>query len=247
MSMNIGGIGSGGSYFASMTHDTGQTRRQRPDPSEMVDNLFSKLDSSGKGYLEKSDLVSAYENVGATSSTASVDDVFSTLDADTDGKVTKEEMATGIQKLAEQLDSAFNAMRMRGMPPPPPPSGGGKDSGLTQDEISSIASTTEDSKLAELMNNLAANFDKADSDGDGKVSVQEAMAFQAKQATTSSTSSTASTSGTDSTTAVADSTSDTDQSSTVDILRRILDLMRAYAPNTDDKSASLVSTLSETA
>lgn len=245
MSMNIGGIGAGSTSYASMTQDVGHARRHRPNPTEMVDNLFSQLDSTGKGYLEKSDLVSAYESVGAATSSVSVDDVFSTLDADTDGKVTKEEMSTGIQKLAEQLDNAFNTMRMRGMPPPPPPPpSSGQDSGLTQDEISSIASTTEDSKLAELMNNLAANFDEADTDGDGKVSVQEAMAFQAKQATTSSTSST---SGTDSTTAVADSTTGTDQSSTVDILRRILDLMRAYAPNADDKSASLVSTLSETA
>lgn len=244
MSMNIGGIGAGSTSYASMTQDVGHARRHRPNPTEMVDNLFSQLDSTGKGYLEKSDLVSAYESVGAATSSVSVDDVFSTLDADTDGKVTKEEMATGIQKLAEQLDNAFNAMRMRGMPPPP---SSGQDSGLTQDEVSSIASTTEDSKLAELMNNLAANFDEADTDGDGKVSVQEAMAFQAKQATASSTSSTASTSGTDSATAVADSTAGTDQSSTVDILRRILDLMRAYASNADDKSASLVSTLSETA
>ncbi len=248
MSMNIGGIGAGSTSYATMTQDVGHARRHLPNPTEMVDNLFSQLDSTGKGYLEKSDLVSAYESVGAATSSVSVDDVFGTLDADTDGKVTKEEMATGIQKLAEQLDSAFNTMRMRGMPPPPPPPpSSGQDSGLTQDEISSIASTTEDSQLAELMNNLAANFDEADTDGDGKVSVQEAMAFQAKQAATSSTSSTASTPGTDSTTAVADSTTETDQSSTVDILRRILDLMRAYAPNADDKSASLVSTLSETA
>jgi Ca2+-binding EF-hand superfamily protein len=242
MSMNIGNIGASSAY-TPMMHGAGHARRARPDTGEMVNNLFNQLDGTNKGYLEKSDLVSAYEKAQDTSSTASVDDVFSALDSDSDGKITKEEMTTGIQKLAEQLDSAFNAMRMSGMPPPPPPpQGKEKDGGLTKDEISAIASNTQDSQLAELMNNLAASFDEADSNGDGVVSVQEAMAFQAKQ---SSGSGTAVSTAADTTTSGTTSATGTDN--TANVLRRILDLMRAYAPNTAEASTNPVSTLSATA
>ncbi len=148
----------------------------------MVEDIFSKLDTKGQGYLEKSDLESALSGLDSDSS-ASVDDVFSTLDGDGDGKVTKDEMSSTLQKLADELDSQFNASRMSaaqagGMRPPPPPADSEEDEGYTQDELSAIASSTDDSNLSELMNSLAANFDAADANGDGKVTQQEAMAYQ---------------------------------------------------------------------
>jgi len=53
-----------GSINSSMM--SGMMRMQRPDPSKMTDSLFSKLDTSGKGYLEKSDLQSAFSNISST-------------------------------------------------------------------------------------------------------------------------------------------------------------------------------------
>lgn len=89
-------IGSATSYAASLSAQ----RTHRPDPSKMVDKLFSQLDTKSQGYLEKSDLQSAFAQISAASgsgsssssgSSASVDDVFKQLDGDGDGKVTKED------------------------------------------------------------------------------------------------------------------------------------------------------------
>jgi len=172
---SISSVGSSAAQYA------GVSSHRRPDPSKMVEDIFSKLDTKGQGYLEKSDLESALSGLGSDSS-ASVDDVFSTLDGNGDGKVTKDEMSFTLQKLADELDSQFNASRMSaaqsGMRPPPPPAEGKEDEGYTQDELSSIASSTDDSNLSELMSNLAANFDAADANGDGKVTRDEAMAYQ---------------------------------------------------------------------
>lgn len=172
---SISSIGSSAAQYA------GVGSHRRPDPSKMVEDIFSKLDTKGQGYLEKSDLESALSSLGSDSS-ASVDDVFSTLDGNGDGKVTKDEMSSTLQKLADELDSQFYASRMSaaqgGGMRPPPPAEGEKDEGYTKDELNSIASSTEDSKLSELMSNLAANFDAADANGDGKVTHEEAMAYQ---------------------------------------------------------------------
>ena len=120
MSSAIGG--AGGCSSAMMG---GMNGMQRPDPSKMADKLFSKLDTKGQGFIEKSDLQSAFDQVASNSSsgnTLSVDDVFKALDGDGDGKVTKQEMFDSVKKLADQLDSQFQSMRMSGK-------GGGMGSG----------------------------------------------------------------------------------------------------------------------
>jgi Ca2+-binding EF-hand superfamily protein len=246
--MSISSIGSANSYITSYQGIGGQ-RANRPDPAQAVENLFSKLDTGNKGYLEKSDLVSAFEQIdsGKASAGTSVDDVFSTLDSDSDGKVTKEEMTSGLRKLSEELDSQYNVMRtsgmdgmsgMQGKPPPPPPQGG--DQGLTQEEMSGIAETTSDSILAELMSNIASNFEAADADGDGKVTYEEAMAYQAEQGGTSSSSSS-------STSTTAASTQSQSSDNDAAVMRRILDLMRAYATDESDSAGTLLNSLSATA
>jgi Ca2+-binding EF-hand superfamily protein len=237
MSMNIVGISDTGSYVALLNTSgmAGHHRRgHRAEASDMVGNLFEQLDVNSKGYLEKSDFASAFEKLDATSgsaSTESVDAVFSALDVNADGKVTQDEMTSSMQTLAQELDGQFNAMRMQGMPPPPPPPSGSQSGGLTQDEISQIANTTSDNKLAELLNNLATHFTAADSDGDGKVSVQEALAYQAKQ-------------GNDSSTTTETSAASQNEAA---ILRRIVDLLRTYAPGATDATSARQSTLHDTA
>lgn len=199
---------------------------QRPDPSQMASKLFSKLDTKNQGYIEKSDLQSAYDQLstsGNSSSTTSVDDVFSQLDTDGDGKVTKQEMTDSLQKIADQLDSQFNNMRTSsgGMPPPPPPQGS-DSAGFTKDELQSQLDEigSSDSKRASLISNIVSNFDKADTDGDGKVSMQEAMAFdQASQSSSSASSSTSSSSAT---------SSSGSANSEANIMMKIMQLMHAY-------------------
>lgn len=175
------------SLFSSRNTRTGSS-------SSAVETLFSQLDTTGKGYLEKSDLSTAFSQISSSStSSASVDDVFAKLDSDSDGKVTEDELSSGLDALASELDAQFNQMRMSGaMPPPPPPSD--SDTGFTQDELESQLSEigSSDSQRSDLLNKIVANFDTADTNSDGKVSFAEAQAYDQSKSSTSSTSSTSS-------------------------------------------------------
>lgn len=151
----------------------GMSGMQRPDPSKMVDNLFSKLDTKGQGYIEKSDLQGALDQ--ASSKTPSVDDIFKALDGDGDGKVTKQEMSDSVQKLADQLVGQLQNMRMGGM------------GGMSKSDVSGMAESATGS-AAQKLTDLAENFDAADTNQDGNISAQELMAYRASNETSSSTS-----------------------------------------------------------
>ncbi|NLC23196.1 EF-hand domain-containing protein [Oxalobacter vibrioformis] len=159
-------------------------------------SLFSKLDTQDKGYLEKSDLQSALESVTAVAGTASsenIDDIFSKIDSDADGKITENELGTALAQLAEELDNQFFQSRIeRGMtgdmPPPPPPEGMGEtdSAGFTLEELTSQLEEigSSDSKRSALISNIIENFEAADADGDGKVSMEEAQAYDKANSTT---------------------------------------------------------------
>lgn len=204
--------------------------------SSQMSQLFSRLDSKSQGYLEKSDLVSAFSAISGTEDSAA-EELFAALDADSDGKVTESEFASTLSKLQEELDSQFAQMRMQGMagqgpqgmggmPPPPPPN----DEGFTQEELE--AQLTEigdsDSERSSLIADIVSNFEAADSDGDGKVSFQEAMAYKDEQQSASGTE--------ESSTAQA-------SSSESQVLKQIMQLMHAYGRPDQDESTSLLSTL----
>lgn len=174
--MNSAICGAGGCSSAMMG---GMSGMQRLDPSKMADKLFSKLGTKGQGYIEKSDLQSVFDQIsakGASGNKPRVDDVFQTLDVDGDGKVTKQQMSDSIQKLANQLDSQFQDMRMRG-----------KSGGMSESDIRSMADSTTGG-ASQTLSALAKNFDAADTNQDGKISAKEAMAFPASNETKSSSS-----------------------------------------------------------
>lgn len=152
---------------------------KRPDPAKMAEDLFSKLDTAGKGYIEKSDLQTALGRMSqsdSSSSSTSADDMFSKMDSDGNGKVTQEEMSATIQKIASELDGQSPRMRMQGDMPPPPPPGGAQGAQKSSSSDSS---------------NSSQDIDLADANEDGTVSAKEAQAYAASQASsdTSSTSS----------------------------------------------------------
>lgn len=329
MSMSISSSTSAAS--AMMFSRTGGAR-QRPDASQMADDLFSKLDTQNKGYLESSDLASALGSNSSSTSSASAEEVFKSLDSDSDGKLTKTELSDGLKKVQDQLESSFQAMRTKGkgdMPPPPPPQGGNgdadsdtdssstsssqsasydpadtnkdgtvsatealayalsnssstssssdastsssstdttasntdianalasmmqnvlqpgqaeghhghhgggkKDEGLTADQMTEIASKTDDSDLASLMKTLASNFEAADANGDGKVTHDEAMAYQEQNQATGAT-----------TTASASSTSN---ASALDenVVKQIMQLVQTYSGQSSSKAQSSLGTVS---
>lgn len=199
-----GGVGGGSSAMIG-----GMNGMQRPDPSKMADKLFSKLDTKGQGYIEKSDLQSAFDQVSSKSSSGnnpSVDDVFKALDGDGDGKVTKQEMSDSVNKLAGQLDSQFQSMRMSG-----------KGGGMSKSDITSILDSA--GSASQKLIDLAQNFDAADTNQDGQISAQEAMAYRASSETTTSSSSDV-------------------QSSEARVMARIMDLAATYGVFSQDGKAS---------
>ena len=228
------------SYMPNMMQGPGggpRGMRQRPEASEVAQQIFSKLDTDKQGYLEADDFASAISQLsrsGQSSNTASSDEVFSSLDSDSDGKVTQDELTSGIKSLQEQLDSQFNAMRMQGgmqgmggggMPPPPPGGRGGQDQGLDQSQLGDMATAAAESgntQAASLFSQLADNFDEADADGDGKVSFSESVAYQRQQEQAGST-------GSDSSTGSVSGSQDMQGR----IAQRLMEMMRAY----DDFSA----------
>ena len=126
------------------------------------------------------------------------------------------------------------------MPPPPPP--GEDDAGFTEeeliDQLAEIGGT--DSSRASLISNVVNNFDAADTNEDGKVSFQEAIAYDKANPASSSSSTTDSTNSTDSTSsATSVASSDTTDAQ---VFRQLMDLLRTYG-SADDSTKNLVSTL----
>lgn len=233
---SVSGISS--SYASSYSDISATNRRQRPDPTKMAEDLFTKLDTSGKGYIQASDLESALSGLATTSSTQSASDIFSQLDSDSDGKVTKDELSTSIKKMAEELDSQFNQMRMQGGMPPPPPSGTQEsDSGFTKDELTSQLSEigSSDSARTSLITKVVKNFDKADTNSDGKVSFQEAVAYDQSTKTSSST---------DSSSASSDSGAATTAKTDAQVFRQLMELLRTYGSDGQSDQNALSTLLS---
>lgn len=221
--MSISGISSGASQFASA--------------------LFSKIDTRQQGYISEDDLTTAFSMVDkARGKSSNIDaaEVFKQFDSDSDGKVTKDEFSSAIENLASQLDQQLMSSRMGGpggpggaggMPPPPPKD----DAGFTKDQLSSQIEEigSKDSKRTDLLNKIVNNFDDADSDGDGKVSFKEAMAYD-KSTQTSDSGTTSDTSNTNA-----------QANSEAQLMMKILQLAHAYGTfGTDQNSAGVASLLS---
>ncbi|MBC3929890.1 EF-hand domain-containing protein [Undibacterium sp. CY21W] len=186
---SISGISSTSAYSGSVS----SVKRQRPDPAQMAEQAFSKLDTKGQGYLEVSDLESAFSNIasasGSTSgsdATSTANDLFKKLDADSDGKVTKDEFSSGLKKLADDLESQFNQSRTSGVGQdrgtPPPPSGASEASGGGTDAVSSGSATTSSTATSSASDTSSASktYEAADTNQDGKVTQKEEEAYLLK-------------------------------------------------------------------
>ena len=218
MSNAIGGIGGNSSMMMQ-----GMGRMQRQDPTKMAEELFSKLDTSGKGYIEQSDLQTALQSVPASGG-ASAEDVFASLDGDSDGKVTQQEMSDSIKKLSDALDNQFQNMRMSGAMAGMG-SGiqrGGDDAGLSQEDLTSqLASIgNADSNRADMLSSLLDNFDQVDTDSNGKVSFDETRAYKQSGQSAAAT---------------------TNASSEAEVLMQIMNLAQAYGLGGSNASGASLS------
>ena len=162
--------------------------------TSLADTLFAQLDTRNQGYLSASDIKAALAGDNSSADTDSeANAVFAALDTDGDGQLTKSELSTALDKVSQQLGEQMLQSRLGmggsgsaggpgGMPPPPPPDGSNGDQGLTQKQIGQMASDApQGSQQASDLSALAPSFDQADTDGDGKVTFQEAMAFRKSQ------------------------------------------------------------------
>jgi hypothetical protein len=158
--------------------------------------VFQKLDTQQKGYLEQADFSAALSQLQQSADDGQSAEWFSQLDADQDGKLTSDEFSTSV---SEQLYNAQGKFGMpgggpQGMPPMGPPPG--EDEGKTVDELSAMVEelSSTDSKAAAGLQSIIDQFDSADANKDGKVTMQEAQALkQQGQSKTDSTTTTAST------------------------------------------------------
>ncbi|WP_374261305.1 EF-hand domain-containing protein [Zoogloea sp.] len=211
---------------------TSAVAMSRPDPAQMVSRLFARLDARGQGFIEQSDLQSAFSQAfgNATSGTDASSDssaLFAALDGDSNGKVTESEFSSGLQKLAEALDNQAFGSRVggHGGGVGRPGEADGDDAGLTQDQLKrqlqEMGST--DSARASLLSRIVSNFDKADSDGDGKVTRAEAMAYDQSTRAASATGS-----GSASVTEVSAGASSESSRAEARLLHRLMALMHSY-------------------
>lgn len=132
-----------------------------PPPSQMADKLFARLDALGQGEIGSADLQTAFEKIKADAA-GGADRLFSKLDSDGDERITRSEFSASINRLAEQLDGHYQRLRVNGEGGEAHAFGGAS---FGRDELSGLVS------------GIAANFDKADADGDGRVSLKEARAY----------------------------------------------------------------------
>jgi Ca2+-binding EF-hand superfamily protein len=163
--------------------------------AQMASEMFTKIDTKNQGYIDQTTFASAVAGDDASGA----EEAFKALDSDSDGQLTKSELTKGIENLLSQLNRASIQSQGDADRPPPPPEGGQEDAGLTKDELTKMASETKDSKLSGQLSTVASNFEAADTNQDGKVTQQEAIAY-AKSKSESASSSSATTESTGSAT-----------------------------------------------
>lgn len=166
---------SGQSAYSMGSMSTLQLSKQQL--TEAGGNLFGQLDSQNKGYLEQNDFSSLLSGLQNEQAQNKSEELFSSLDSDGDGQLTSTEFSDNFSNL---LYSAQGTMGHRPLPP--------QDSGKSKDELTALLEDVEqqDEKAAEGLQSLLDNFDTADADGDGKVTMQEAKSFRESQQTESS-------------------------------------------------------------
>lgn len=175
-------------YGVSAYSASSSTSNTSSMSSKFAEELLTSMDSDSSGSVDSAEFSSAALALSSSSDESSVKEAFAALDTNEDGVVSIDELTSSIEAIIGQQQGAMAA----GGPPPPPPSKE-EDTGYTQEELTAMSSevASSDSKLSSLFETLAKNFNSADTNGDGKVTSAEAMAYQesTKQASVGTTNS----------------------------------------------------------
>lgn len=157
---------------------------EKQSASSLANSIFATVDTENKGYIDKAALTSALS--GSDASSSDLDDVFAELDQDSDGKITRNELSSSIDQLSQALAAQFSQSRVDSARNSA--GNGGDDPGFTREELTAIAADDRtDAAQSALMTKLAENFDAADTDADGRINGEEAMAYDKLTSTDGST------------------------------------------------------------
>ncbi|KIM09845.1 MAG: hypothetical protein KU29_00885 [Sulfurovum sp. FS06-10] len=177
-------INSSSSYGVSVYSSYGgsSTASTNDLSSKFAEALLSTMDADSSGGVDSTEFSKAALELSGISDESAISEAFSGLDTDENGAISLDELSSAFESMASQGGAAMAA----GAPPPPPPgpppseSEDEEDTGYTVDELTTLASdvSSTDSDLSSLFETLVANFDAADTDGDGRVTASEAMAYQ---------------------------------------------------------------------
>lgn len=170
-------ISSSNSLYGVSAYTSSSMSSASSMSSKFAEELLASMDSDSSGSIDSVEFSSAALALSSSSDTSSIEEAFSALDTNEDGVVSIDELTSSIEAVMGQQQGAMAA---GGPPPPPPPPSQEEDTGYTQDELTAMSSETSstDSKLSSLFETLATNFSSADTNGDGKVTSAEAMAYQ---------------------------------------------------------------------
>jgi hypothetical protein len=158
------------------------------------DSGASSVKNQGSNFLQAIEQAFAALGIGSTDSSSSTTSINST------------DAAQGAQAALSFMQDLMAALHQAGggsgsnLPPPPDFGNGHSSSGVdsrsgpafTKDQLTSMSEEvgSSDSKRSEFMSELAANFDEADTNSDGKIDGKEAIAFGQANSSHSSSSST---------------------------------------------------------
>lgn len=167
-------------FSGQSVYNTGYATRPQLSKEQLTEaagHLFGQLDSQNKGYLEQSDFSSLLSSLQNDNASTKSEELFSALDCDGDRQLTSYEFSDNFSNL---LYSAEGTMGNRPAPP--------EDNGKSKEELTALLEELEqeDEKSTQGLQSLLDNFDSADTNGDGKVTMQEAKSFRESQQTESS-------------------------------------------------------------
>ena len=170
-------------FSGQSAYSTGYTTRPQLSKDQLTEaaaNLFGKLDSQNKGYVEQSDFSSLLSGLQNDEASTKSEELFSSLDSDGDGQLTSSEFSDNFSNLLYSAQGTMGAMGARPAPP--------EDSGKSKDELTAFLEELEQEgeKSTQGLQSLLDNFDTADTEGDGKVTMLEAKSFRESQQTESS-------------------------------------------------------------
>ena len=129
------------------------------DPSQMAAQFFKKADVNGDGGIDKAEFKTMLsQGPGGQTGTMDTDKIFSEIDADGNGTISQAENENAMKKMGGQ----------GGAPPSGPPPGGMGGGGTQK------SGTTGDSSSS------SGTYDVKDANKDGKVSLEEELAYALK-------------------------------------------------------------------